>query len=498
MQDELKVICERQVWTLVDPDSREVNPLGSRWVYTAKRNDKGKVARFKARLVCQGHRQIKGDTYEETFSPVVNFSLIRLFFSLLVSFLKWSHLQFDVKNAYLYAPLKECIYMTQPQGFEVKGKERYLCKLNKALYGLHQSGRAWYFEINKVLINIGFIKFSWCNCVYRFDKDVILLLYVDDMVLFGRSEKVLSKVVRLLEKNFDLKALGRTRKLLGVEFEERGSCVFIHQSSYIDEVFNRFKQFNPPITSLPIAKGSVYSKTQSPQSPTETNEMKQYPYRSLLGCLSFLANRTRPDISYSVNIFSQFQSNPGMTHWSGLLKLLGYIKCTKNLKLKLSCKNPHLITYSDADFASNRDDRTSLGGQLVMLDNSPITWRTSKQKSVCLSTMESEFVSMTDAVKELVWFDRVLKECIHTQIILDHKLKPLLFVDNQATIEFVKSPIENHRTKHIDVRLFFIRELFYDDTFTLKYVKTTENLADALTKPLTKSCLDIFVNRIFE
>ena len=106
--------------------------------------------------------------------------------------------------------------------------------------------------------------------------------------------------------------------------------VLINQISYIEEVFNRFKNFKPPISSLPIAKGTIFSKSQSPQTEPEIEEMKIYPYRSALGCLSFVVGRTRPDITYAVNIFNQFQERPGLFHWLGLLRLLGYINFTKH------------------------------------------------------------------------------------------------------------------------------------------------------------------------
>ena len=107
--------------------------------------------------------------------------------------------------------------------------------------------------------------------------------------------------------------------------------------------------------------------------------------------------------------------------------------------------------------------------------------------------MESEFVSMTDAVKELIWFDRIMDECISKGLIKGPKVVSELFIDNMATIDFVKSPIENHRTKHIVVKLFFVRDLFYKDAFTIKCVKNKENLSDALRKPLAKVDLDRFI-----
>lgn len=403
---------ERKVWTLI-ARPKSANILGCRWVYTIKQDDSGNIVRYKSRLVAQGYKQIKGESYDETYSPVVNFGVIRFFFSLLVCLLGWIHLQFDVKCAYLYAPLDEQIYMSQPQGFVTN--ENLVCKLNKAIYGLHQSGRAWFYEMDSVLLKIGFLKFQYCNCAYRYNANIILLLYVDDFVIFGKDKVQIDNVVKLLSNHFDLKALGKTKKLLGVEFEERDNLLMLHQRSYIKEIYNRFNNFNIPIRSLPISKASIFSKNQSPQTLMEKNEIKLIPYRSLLGCLSFLASRTRPDISYAVNILSQFQGDPGIIHWHGLLNILGYVVNTKDYNLKFECNKPQLIAFSDADFAANRDDRTSMGGQLICLDKSPISWRTFKQKCISLSTMESEFVAMTETSKELVWFNNILTECVEVK-----------------------------------------------------------------------------------
>lgn len=110
--------------------------------------------------------------------------------------------------------------------------------------------------------------------------------------------------------------------------------------------------------------------------------------------------------------------------------------------------------------------------------------------------MESEFVAMTEAVKNLMWYDKILKEC-HERNIISNYTKSLLHVDNQAAIDFVKSPIENYRSKHIDVKLFFIRDLVYQDIFDLKFIRSQLNLADPFTKPLTKNDLMRFIETLF-
>lgn len=496
MEREIETMKERKVWHLEAlPDG--VKPVGCRWVYTIKRDDLGKIIRYKARLVAQGYKQVKGETYDETFSPVVNFSVIRFFFSLLVSCKGWYHIQCDVTGAYLYAPLKEKIFMIQPPGFCTKGKENLFCRLDKALYGLHQSGRMWFYELNKVLLNIGFIKLDNCNCVYTLKSNIVLVVYVDDIVVFGKSKIVMDEAIHRLQVHFDLKIMGQTRKLLGVEFEDDETGLYIHQKMYIEEICERFKKFKFPVSSLPISKGIVYSKSTCPQTEAEILEMIKFPYRSILGCLSFISNKTRPDISYAVNIFSQFQNNYGLDHWSGLLKLLGYLLYTKDFKMKLNCNQTNLVAYSDSDFAANRDDRTSMGGEIILLGNSPITWRTFKEKCISLSTMEAEFVAMTEVSKELLWFDRILAECFDKKIVSGYKNISNLLSDNQAAIDFVKSPIENCRSRHIDVKLFFIRDLVFENKFTLKFVRSKENLADVFTKPLTKHDLRKFLDNIF-
>ncbi|GBM69969.1 hypothetical protein AVEN_148999-1, partial [Araneus ventricosus] len=261
--------------------------------------------------------------------------------------------------------LDEVIYMSQPEGFVVEADK--VCRLKRAIYGLHQSGRQWFLEMDNVLKDLNFLKLEWCNCVYMYKNKLILLLYVDDIILFAKNRKDLELGIDLLKRHFELKVLGKTKKLLGIEFMEVDGKLFIHQNSYIDKVCNLYSKFKFPISSLPIPKGQVLSKLDSLCTKPEVEEMSNLPYRNLLGSLAFIAGRTRPDVMYAVNLLSQFQSNP------------------------------------DSDFAANRDDRVSIGGYILFLDETPISWRTFKQRCVSLSTMEAEYVTLTEAAKELIW-----------------------------------------------------------------------------------------------
>ncbi|GFT99701.1 retrovirus-related Pol polyprotein from transposon TNT 1-94 [Trichonephila clavipes] len=153
------------------------------------------------------------------------------------------------------------------------------------------------------------------------------------------------------------------------------------------------------------------------------------------------------------------------------------LELSKVKSLKLRC-----VCYSDSDFATNRDDRVSMGGFITFIDETPISSRIFKQKSVSLSTMEAEYVSLTEATKEFIW----LKNVIDNKSLNLELSENVMFCDNQAAISFSKSPVENYRTKHIDVRYHFLRNLIYDKVFQIKYIGTKNNLADIFTKPMVK------------
>lgn len=137
-----------------------------------------------------------------------------------------------------------------------------------------------------------------------------------------------------------------------------------------------------------------------------------------------------------------------------------------------------------------------MGGLILFAGESPIVWRTFKQKCVSLSTLEAEYVSLTEAAKELVWILRILKE-LRDLGILKLNFEGHLLCDNQAAINFSRSSIENHRTKHIDIKYHFVRNLILEKLFTLKYVNTKSNLADLFTKPLPKVGLKSLIDKIF-
>ena len=160
MEEEISAIFKNKTWTVVKPQGN-IKPIGVKWVFRVKKDSGGRILRHKARLVVKGYAQREGINFGEIFSPVARMDSIRILIAIAAQE-KWELHHLDVKTAFLNGEIKEDIYITQPEGFEVKGKEDHILKLKKALYGLKQAPRAWNSRLNEVLLKQGFVR-SKCD-----------------------------------------------------------------------------------------------------------------------------------------------------------------------------------------------------------------------------------------------------------------------------------------------------------------------------------------------
>jgi hypothetical protein len=218
MQVEYDALMKNQTWVLEDVPT-DKKPIGCKWVYKVKYKADGTLDKHKARLVAKGFAQQEGIDYEETFTPTVKMVTIRLVLALAAHF-GWTIYQMDVKSAFLNGHLEEEVYMYQPQGFQVPGKEHMVCRLVKALYGLKQAPRAWYIKIDKHLQDNGFRRsFSDSNLYIKSEDGdvVILVIYVDDIIITGSEVGAITKVKSELCSAFDMTDLGLLHYCLGVE-----------------------------------------------------------------------------------------------------------------------------------------------------------------------------------------------------------------------------------------------------------------------------------------
>ena len=468
MDEEIASLHSNNVWELVELP-RDAKPITCKWVYKIKYNTDRSIDRYKARLVVRGFTQKEGIDFNETFAPVAKYSSLRILFARATA-LGQKVLQLDIKTAFLYGELDETIYMRQPDGYAAAGQEGMVCKLKRSLYGLKQAPRQWNIRINTYLMELGFVQLHSDHCVYRHDgTGVLLLLWVDDILLFG-SEKDNYKFYKKLAAQFAVKLIGDPARVVGLEVIRYPGTTILHQRLYAEDILKRFgMQHCKPV-------GSPVSDID-PNSPPLS---KDKPYMNLVGSIMFLMVGTRPDLAFAVNILSRALHAPTESHWDCGKRILRYIAGTLDVGIRFKGEDfPRMAVYSDSDWASDAGDRKSITGMLAMFCGGPISWICRKQATVALSSTEAEYQALTEATKETLWLRLYLEELGHIQ-----QQPSVILGDNQGSHALAKNPVHHARTKHVHVKFHFIRQHIEELRITINYIPTGEMLADLLTKGL--------------
>nr|CAI72292.1 putative polyprotein [Phytophthora infestans] len=491
MQSELNSHSRNGTWTLV-PRGTTTRSIGCRWVFTKKRDENGRVIRYKARLVAQGFKQKFGIDFFETYSPVANMNSIRAVLAVCVT-CGYIMEQLDADTAFLNSCLVNLVYMDVPLGLE--NAEGMKCNLLKAIYGLKQAASAWNKTIHRVFLQNGFKCCGADQCVYvKRSKNafVYVCLYVDDMIIAAKTRDEIREVKNALKSAFKMKELGEAKFILGMEIDHDRECgtLMIKQTRYIDDIVERFNQRNAKMVEYPCAANLKLSKMMSPTTEKERAEMWSRPYRSLIGCLMYITTCTRPDIAYVVTQLARFLEDPGTQHWKAAIRVLQYLKSTRHHGIVYKSGTSGFGTqavkaeaFTDADWGSNIDDRRSVSGVMVMIGNAPVVFKSKYQRTVALSSAEAEYMALSLCTQEVLWTRAMLKDMGHEQVGATQ-----VWEDNQGAIALASNAGYHARTKHVDIRHHFIRENVERSTIKVAYIDTKQQLADMLTKALgTKS-----------
>ncbi|KAK8957035.1 hypothetical protein KSP39_PZI000307 [Platanthera zijinensis] len=484
MQEEMQSLRTNHTYDLVRlPKGKKA--LKNRWIFRLKEGASPTPPRYKARLVVKGFAQRQGIDFDEIFSPVVKMSSIRVVLGLAAR-LDLEVEQMDVKTAFLHGDLEEELYMEQPDGYCMRGKEGYVCRLKKSLYGLKQAPRQWYRKFETFMGEIDFTKTTLDHCVfmkqYAPEDFVILLLYVDDMLIIGKKTPRITELKRQLSSKFEMKDLGPAKTILGMHIRrDRGTrFLWLSQERYIRKVLQRFSMDQAKKVSTPLAAHFKLTANQCPSTPEEKEAMQKAPYASAVGSLMYAMVCTRSDIAHAIGVVSRFLSNPGKEHWSAVKWILRYLQGTTDLSLRFGGSEPELLGYTDADMAGDLDSRKSTSGYLMLFAGGAVSWASKLQKCVALSTTEAEFIAVTEAGKELLWMKRFVRELGFTQD------RYMLMCDSQSVIHLGKNSMFHSRSKHIDTRYHWIRDVVEKKELELLKVHTDDNGADMLTKVVTR------------
>lgn len=484
MQNEINCLHEKGVWSLVDKPDTNINIVKNKWVFKAKKNAEGETVRYRARLVAKGFTQQEGVDYTDTFSPVIRHSSLRILFALSAAMnLEMDHL--DVEAAFLNSDLDEKIYMSQPEGFVQPDQENKVCLLKKAIYGLKQSSRAWNITAKDILLKLGYKESKYEPCLFykTSEKGIVLIaLYVDDFFFFYDDLQMVNETKSELAKNFTIKDLGPISFALGMKIErDRDNLsVKLSQKQYILSLLEKFGILDAKPVGTPLDCNTKFS--------TDEEYIDNVPYQQLIGSLMYLCVMTRPDIMFAVSYLSQFNINHTKEHWTAAKRVLRYLKGTMDLCLTYSGNDLSLKGYVDADWANNPLDRKSFTGYAFTLANCAISWECRKQSSIALSSTEAEYMAITESAKEAVYLLALLKELLdhkgQIKLLVNNYDNMILFNDNQSAQKIASNPIYHRRTKHIDVRYHYIRDVVTNGQIKLEYMPSTDMISDICTKPL--------------
>ena len=474
MKEEIHMIEKNHTWELVDRPA-DKNIIGVKWIFRTKLNADSSINKFKARLVVKGYAQVYGVDYSDTFAPVARMDTIRLLLAV-AAHKNWKVFQMDVKSAFLNGDLQEEIYVEQPAGFVVQGEEDKVYMLKKTLYGLKHAPRAWYGRIDDYLTGFGFQKSLSESTLYvkKIDDDVLIVsLYVDDLLVTGSNLQQIERFKQDMMQAFEMSDLGLMSFFLGMEIKQSRGVIFIGQEKYAKEILKKFQMENCKPTATPMNQKDKFSKEDG------TARVNEEKYRSLIGCLLYLT-ATRPDILYATNLLSRFMHCLSELHMRAAKRILRYIKGTCSFGVKfMQCKTLKLHGFSDSDWGGFIDDMKSTSGFCFNLGSTIFSWSSKKQSIVAQSTAEAEFIAATAAVNQALWLQKLLRD-LH----MEEEEATEISVDNQAAIAISNNLVFHGKTKHFNIKLYFIREVQKNGDVKLLYCRTEDQMTDLFTKAL--------------
>ncbi|KAK4392634.1 Retrovirus-related Pol polyprotein from transposon TNT 1-94 [Sesamum angolense] len=349
----------------------------------------------------------------------------------------------DVKTAFLYGELEEEIYIDQPEGFVAHGNERKVCKLVKSLYGLKQAPKQWHEKFDQTIIAFDFTVNENDKCIYckvKGDRIIILCLYVDDILLIGSCIEIITETKSFLKNKFEMKDMGEADVILGIKLIRSTDGIAISQSHYVEKILEKFGYQNSRIAKTPYDSSVALFKNESGVS------VAQLRYSQIIGSLQYLANGTRPDISFCVSKLARYTSCPDKTHWGALDRVLRYLKGTVSLAIHYGRFPTVLEGYSDASWIAKNSGSNGCSGYVFTLGGGAVSWKSAKQTLITRSTFEAELCALDMTGTEAEWLFGLLLQLP----IVSQPLPPIaVHCDSQTTI--AKDNVADPLTKGLDL-----------------------------------------------
>lgn len=490
--EELRQLIMKDVFIFVRRDSLTVKQLKSilRTLLFLKEKRDG---RLKGRCCVDGRPQAFLEQSEDPFSPTV--STETFFVSAVID----SHedrdvATADIEGAYLIVDMFEedvivdldpvlsaivvAMFPHLAQYLDEHG--RLTARLGKALYGCIQSARMFYEHLKKNLLAFGFVPNPYEPCIFNKMNEngnqVTVTIYVDDVKVSSKDSKSVDAVLEYLKEVYRTISVKRGKNLeylgMNLNYEEKGK-VTIGMVSMVKEITKEI----PDDAYAPSPADVNLFKIRPNDALCNDDDKKAL--HSLVAKLLYVAKRTRPDILTTVSFLTTRVRDPTDGDVKKLNRLMRYLKCTSDLVLTLECPDITQVTcYADAAHFVHVDGKGH-SGIAITLGKGTVYNSSKKQKLVSKSSTEAELIAISDGLSQAIWMRNLLKE-------QGYNMKPImLYQDNQSTITLIKKgKSTSERTRHVDLRYFFVADRVKAKEVVVEYMPTKEMIADLHTKPL--------------
>ena len=334
----------------------------------------------------------------------------------------------------------------------------------------------FHLKIKSIFIELGLLQSSADHCVFHSSdsRRLLIVLYVDDGIITGINEKVILEFLNRLKQKLGIK-FKVLDYFLGLQIERTPTMgVIIHQQRYIQDLVEKFEMQNSKPVSTPVDR-DIYSEDK-------TESAAHMPYPELVGAVLYLSSGSRPDISFAISYLSRFMHSPTMNLWTCAKRLLRDLNHTRNFGICYDGEQSGSYQFfCDSDYAACPRTRKSTSGMVIVANGGPLFWASRKQTSTALSSCEAELMSAADFAKVALWFHRLVSELGYPEV-------PRIQIDNQASIKLILESQLSRRTRHIEVRFYFVREKVEERKLEIVHVPSQKNLSDILTKPMNKTC----------
>ncbi|XRB23794.1 retrovirus-related Pol polyprotein [Pseudoscourfieldia marina] len=377
--------------------------------------------------------------------------------------------QIDVETAYLYALVQELIYMRPPKGTNYGPNK--ICRLLKSLYGLKQAGRNWYLDLKDYLVELGFkpgeVDIGMYSAAVGTENEIWILVYVDDIIFASKNEQTKDIFAGHLRKKYRITEPAQLTWALGMKISFAADGIILTQDLYMSKILERFGFTSAAKSATtPLAHGTTL--TRADEEDAEARHLAQ----QFVGAILYAAVISRPDLSSTVRAMSHVMSKP-----------------PSNFE---ACKK-HVLRSSDTatQAGDNHENRRSTSGYIFFLNGGPISWASYLQTTVALSTVESEVMALTEAIKEAIYIRRLLESLGAAQ-----EGPTIIYTDSTGAEALVDHPTSHRRTKHIEIRREFIKFHIGHETVKIERVSTKDQLADIMTKPLRQDIHNYLVQMI--